>query len=91
MFYLIAYDIAEPKRLRQVAKLTEAYGLRVQRSVFECSISESRLDSLLREVKGLMERREDKLQVYRLCKHCRHRFERRDPDQITEEPEVYIC
>lgn len=37
--YLIAYDIAEPKRLRRVIKVMEAYGQRLQYSVFLCDLS----------------------------------------------------
>lgn len=37
--YLIAYDIADPKRLRQVIKVMEGYGERLQYSVFLCDLS----------------------------------------------------
>jgi len=91
MFFLVAYDIADPKRLRQVAKVTEAYGKRVQRSVFECTLSQGRLNSLLHEVKLLMERKQDKVQVYILCKDCRKRFERNGRGPLSSDPEVYVC
>ena len=91
MFFLIAYDIAQPKRLRRVAKLTEEYGTRVQRSVFECRLSQPQLNSLLREVKALIERKEDKVQVYHLCGQCTQRFGRHDQGQLTSDAEVYVC
>ena len=50
--YLVCYDIANPKRLRRVAKLLESYGTRLQYSVFECPLDELRLEqakSALRE------------------------------------------
>lgn len=34
--YLVSYDIADPKRLRKVAKICEGFGVRLQFSVFEC-------------------------------------------------------
>lgn len=37
--YLIAYDISDPKRLRRVIKVMEAYGQRLQYSVFLCDLS----------------------------------------------------
>lgn len=37
--YLIAYDIAESRRLRKVIKLMEGYGERLQYSVFLCDLS----------------------------------------------------
>ena len=32
MMYFISYDIADPKRLKAVAKMLENYGLRIQKS-----------------------------------------------------------
>lgn len=37
--YLIAYDISDPQRLRRVIKVMEAYGERLQYSVFLCDLS----------------------------------------------------
>lgn len=37
--HLIAYDIADPVRLRRVIKLMEGYGDRLQYSVFLCDLS----------------------------------------------------
>ncbi|MCY4381264.1 MAG: CRISPR-associated endonuclease Cas2, partial [Proteobacteria bacterium] len=44
MFVLIVYDVSTKdeggaRRLRRVAKTCEDYGIRVQNSVFECTIS----------------------------------------------------
>lgn len=36
--YLVAYDIREPKRLRQVHKTMKAYGYALQYSVFICDL-----------------------------------------------------
>ena len=37
--YLVCYDIADPKRLRKVARVCEDFGLRKQFSVFFCRLS----------------------------------------------------
>ncbi|MEZ6141686.1 MAG: CRISPR-associated endonuclease Cas2 [Zavarzinella sp.] len=34
MKYIIAYDIADPKRLRKIARLMEKWAIRTQKSVF---------------------------------------------------------
>lgn len=44
--YLVSYDISHPKRLRRVAKTLEAYGTRLQYSVFECPLDGLRLEKL---------------------------------------------
>lgn len=36
--YLVSYDICQPKRLRQVARVLEGFGVRLQYSVFECPL-----------------------------------------------------
>ena len=41
MVHLIAYDITSGRRLRKVARICEDYGVRVEKSVFECRLSES--------------------------------------------------
>lgn len=41
--YLIAYDIADPRRLQRVIKLMEGYGTRLQYSVFLCDLSRAEL------------------------------------------------
>jgi CRISPR-associated protein Cas2 len=83
MFFLVAYDIADDKRLREVAKMMEGYGKRVQRSVFECSLSKSQLADLIHSSKMRMNRLEDKLQIYKLCEHLN--------SELTGDPEVWIC
>lgn len=40
--YLVSYDIANAKRLRRVAKCLESYGTRLQFSVFECPLDDTR-------------------------------------------------
>jgi len=90
MFLLITYDIMNAKRLRKVAAMMENYGTRVQRSVFECEITDDRLAALLADIKRLIRRREDKVQVYPLCQPCRARLEICGPGEHTFVPDVFI-
>jgi CRISPR-associated protein Cas2 len=46
MIYLAVYDICDPKRLRRIAKAMRPYGIRVQKSVFECSLQEQQLSEI---------------------------------------------
>lgn len=57
-FYLVCYDIRDPKRLRQVHKLMKAYGEPWQYSVFYCTlkaIDRVRLETALRQTMNLKE------------------------------------
>jgi CRISPR-associated protein Cas2 len=57
--YLIAYDIAEPRRLRRICSIMESFGERLQYSVFLCDLSVPELLALEDRVLGVMNRAED--------------------------------
>lgn len=46
MKYIIAYDIANNKKRKKVANELEGLGYRVNKSVFECELSKTRLAKL---------------------------------------------
>lgn len=71
MEVLVAYDVstetaAGRRRLRQVAKICEGHGQRVQKSVFECTLSEAGLEQLKHRLQHTIDPREDSLRIYRL-------------------------
>jgi CRISPR-associated protein Cas2 len=56
--YLVAYDIANPKRLRKICLTMESYGERLQYSVFLCDLSPAewvRLEAATLEIMNLAE------------------------------------
>lgn len=59
--YLIAYDIADPVRLRAVCKLMEAYGRRLQYSVFLCDLSRAELATWEMRIRDLVVLSEDSI------------------------------
>ena len=66
MLFLVAYDIADPKRLQKVAKTCEDYGTRVQYSVFECHLEPDALDELWLRLLDIIDPAEDRLVAYKL-------------------------
>ncbi len=44
--YIVSYDISDPKRLRRVFKLMKGWGLHLQYSVFQCSLTRQGLVEL---------------------------------------------
>lgn len=71
MEVLVTYDVATDtkvgrRRLRRVAKLCEAYGQRVQKSVFECTLDAAQLEVLKHRLVKEIEPEEDSLRIYRL-------------------------
>ena len=80
MLILVTYDVstvekAGQRRLRRVAQTCEDYGVRVQKSVFECQVGQmewvSLRDRLLREIKA----NEDSLRFYFLDEKAVQRIE----------------
>lgn len=68
---LVCYDVNTSseegrRRLRRVAKICVAHGQRVQNSVFEMSIAESKLVSLKRHLLSEIKQDEDSIRIYRL-------------------------
>ncbi|OYT69579.1 MAG: CRISPR-associated endonuclease Cas2 [Armatimonadetes bacterium JP3_11] len=71
MNILICYDVDTTtpqgrRRLRKVAKACEAYGQRVQKSVFECRLTENQLNTLKLRLLQIIDRSADSLRFYRL-------------------------
>ncbi|MBI2928882.1 MAG: CRISPR-associated endonuclease Cas2 [Verrucomicrobia bacterium] len=66
MLTLVAYDIADPKRLSKVAKICEDYGVRVQYSVFECRLEESDFDDFWLKLLEVIKDEEDRLVAYKI-------------------------
>ena len=68
---LVSYDVstedaAGRKRLRNVAKVCKNFGQRVQKSVFECSVNDMKLERLRQSLLKCINPKEDSLRIYRL-------------------------
>lgn len=64
--YLIAYDIADPRRLSRVHRVLKKEGLPVQYSVFTVVMKRPRLLRLLDRIDGEIVAEEDDVRCYRL-------------------------
>lgn len=64
--YLIAYDIANPKRLSRVHRVLKKQGLPVQYSVFTVVIKRKALLRLLEAISELIHPAQDDIRCYRL-------------------------
>ena len=92
MLILVTYDVstvqkAGQRRLRRVAQACEDYGVRVQKSVFECQVGQKEWvqlrDRLLKEIKD----DEDSLRFYFLDEKAVQRTEHHgvgQPVDLTE-------
>jgi CRISPR-associated protein Cas2 len=74
---LVAYDVstetaAGRRRLRHVANACLAFGQRVQKSVFECSLTPEQLERLEHRLLKIVKPEEDSLRIYRLLEPREH-------------------
>ena len=67
MPFLIAYDIADPKRLRKVARFMEKHGLRCQKSVFWHDGDAASVTALLDAVAPLLDAGQDAVQAWQIA------------------------
>jgi CRISPR-associated protein Cas2 len=81
MLVVVTYDVStvEPKvgarRLRRVAKVCESYGVRVQKSVFECQVGASEWIALRAKLLREVRLDEDSLRFYFIDQADRVRIE----------------
>lgn len=71
MELLVTYDVATDtaagrRRLRRVAKVCQGFGQRVQKSVFECTVTPTQLERLKQRLRKAMDEKEDSLRIYHL-------------------------
>jgi len=71
MFLLICFDIVDDKVRYRAVKLLKGYGVRVQKSVFECAnMTEHKFLKLKSGLEDLIDHTEDTVRYYPLCKSC---------------------
>lgn len=71
MWVLITYDVATDtaagrSRLRRVAKTCENYGQRVQKSVFECTVTDNTYEQMKQQLLKIINEKEDSIRFYKL-------------------------
>ena len=91
MMLVVSYDVnttdaAGEKRLRKVAKLCEAYGCRVQNSVFEVLVDPAQLVALKAGLSEVI----DSVRFYRLGSNWRPRIETLGRELIYEQDGVIM-
>ncbi len=63
-FYVISYDIKDDKRRTRVFKIMRNFGTRVQFSVFECILSDEKMQELHDKIEKTIKTDEDSVRIY---------------------------
>ena len=90
MEFLAMYDIADPKRLRKVEKTMKRFGYRIQKSVFECSLTPGNVEQMKKAVSLLINPKEDAFRIYPLLADSRHKQILLGKGDIPEFPQIWI-
>lgn len=86
LLYVIVYDITCDKRRKKVSDLLEGYGQRVQYSVFECILSQTKYSELQKRLRKQVKSSEDSIRFYPLSKHTFNQIETWGEPPVTELP-----
>ncbi len=70
LFYVISYDISDDRTRSKVSKLLEGYGVRVQKSVFECWLDDRQFITLKSKLSSLINMNTDSIRFYALYGRC---------------------
>lgn len=62
-FYIVTYDICDPKRLRRVFKTMKGFGEHLQLSVFQCDLPEVDVVKLREALVEIIDRAEDQILI----------------------------
>ncbi|GBU24443.1 CRISPR-associated endonuclease Cas2 [Fibrobacteria bacterium R8-3-H12] len=74
--WFVLYDIKNHKRLAQVAKIAERFGVREQYSGFEMNMQENIVEIMLSQFKKVMDENEDFIAILPLCERDYQRIEK---------------
>ncbi len=73
MVYLICYDVVSNYRRNKISNLLEGYGMRVQKSVFECILDQQQYEMIHRKLTRYLKPEEDQVRFYPMSAHTRRK------------------
>ena len=87
---IVTYDIADNRRRYRIDKTLCGYGVRVQKSVFECHLDTTELEQMIEELKQHILNEEDSICLYSLCKKDRKRIHVDGRGEVTKDWDYLI-
>jgi len=90
MFVLISYDITENKKRSRAAKYLKDFGVRVQKSVYECNITPDQYAEIRVTLRDIIDPKNDRVKLYRFCAGCGNKVEISGWGEVTQDEEFSI-
>lgn len=88
--FVISYDIEDDKRRNTMRKFLNDYGHRVQKSVFECFLTQDMYEDVRRHITAIMDKEKDRVRIYAICQACRKRTQTSGVTELPEQEEFVI-
>ena len=70
MTYFFCYDIKDTRRRNKISKSLERFGIRMQKSIFQCDVSQEKADEIWKALIEILLQKEDSLLFFPLCDSC---------------------
>lgn len=70
MMFVVAYDVSDDGKRARCSALLQAFGNRVQRSVFICWLEDEQLTDLRAHLEAIVDVRHDMVSFFRQCQGC---------------------
>lgn len=90
MLFVVCYDIADNERRNRVATIAKDYGVRVQKSIFECDMDNEKCEEMEKRIAGVINEAEDSVRIYENCSECHGKLKILGSGEFIEEQEVYV-
>lgn len=69
-FFVVAYDTPSTKRRRQIIKVIEPYGKRINFSVYEVMVTPAQYFLMVASLTKIIIKDLDQVAIYRICVEC---------------------
>ncbi len=89
MFIVVCYDVPDDRRRTRASNILKGFGTRVQKSVFECDITQKHFEKLKERLAKVLTE-EDGLRYYLLCAECLPRVEVAHGLPVTQSQLYYV-
>lgn len=70
MRIIVAYDISDNKRRERLRKSLRQFGNPVQKSVFECDLTQRQIEKMERVIRAIISVSKDNVRYYKICNAC---------------------
>lgn len=88
--WMVSYDVSDHRRRRRLEQALQAFGVRVQYSVFECYFTLTEARFFLARLAADLDASTDSLRAYPLCAWCEQTLAEHGRGRRDEDKRVYL-